>query len=107
MLCERESLFTNSTREPGEICTLFGLAPDAVSVIVFVTVGVGLVELLPPHDSDHAADTSPTSPIESRRAVTPLSYAETQPRFVGGSPDACVSPDATVSPDAHVRRGAI
>jgi hypothetical protein len=39
MLCDRESLFTNSTREPAAIWTFCGVTPPAVIVIVFVGTG--------------------------------------------------------------------
>jgi hypothetical protein len=39
MLCVRESLLMNSTREPCAIETTFGLTPAEVIVIVFVATG--------------------------------------------------------------------
>ena len=51
MLCDRESLLTNRTRDPAAISTLRGLAPELVIVIVFVcTGGPGSVPGVPLHD---------------------------------------------------------
>jgi hypothetical protein len=61
MLCDRESLFMNSTRLPTAICTLFGLTPDDVIVIVLVaTGGAGADDgavLEPPHPPTTTAST--------------------------------------------------
>jgi hypothetical protein len=53
MLCDRESLLTNNTRLPTAICTLFGLTPDDVIVMVLVETGGVVLEGEvdePPHD---------------------------------------------------------
>jgi hypothetical protein len=53
MLCERESLLTNSTRAPRLTCSIFGLAPEDVIVIVLAAPGgVGFVDdELPPQEA--------------------------------------------------------
>ena len=54
MLCERESLLTNSTRVPTAICTAFGLTPADVIVMVLVDVGGVVLDGAldePPHET--------------------------------------------------------
>jgi hypothetical protein len=63
MLCDRESLFTNSTRAPKLTSMFFGLTPDDVIVIVPEATGdVGLVDGgLPPQEA------RPTARLMGRR----------------------------------------
>ena len=73
MLCGRLSLFTNSTRVPGETVICAALTPDDVMVMVVVAPGDG-VDGEPPHA---AADTSARA--GSNRRTPGLSHPASRP----------------------------